>query len=362
MSENTEMSYTYGKDERSAVDAKFEAQKIAFAPIMFQAARVMRNLGILDTIQDHRKEGITIELIAKKLKLSIYGVKVLVEAGLGAEILLVKEGKFFLTKTGWFLVNDKLTKVNMDYSHDVNYQGFFELEESITNGKPEGLKVFGDWETIYQGLSILPEKARDSWFAFDHYYSDISFPEIMPIIFENKPKKILDIGGNTGKFSIKCTEYNPDVKMCILDLPVQLKVANKNIKNKGLENRIETQKHDVLDNTQAFPKGFDIIWMSQFLDCFSQEQIVDIIKKAKDALSNEGALYIMELYWDKQKYEAATYSLQATSLYFTCLANGNSQMYHHLDMLKLIDKAGMKVIEEKDQIGITHTLYKCVKK
>jgi hypothetical protein len=102
--------------------------------------------------------------------------------------------------------------------------------------------------------------------------------------------------------------------------------------------------------------------MSQFLDCFSQEDIVKLIERAKEALSENGALYILETYWDNQKFEASTYSLHATSLYFTCMANGCSQMYHRDDMLKLIDKAGMKVKKEYENIGVSHTLLKCIRK
>ncbi len=35
----------FGTDKKRAVQAKYDAQKIAFAPIMFQAALALRNLG-----------------------------------------------------------------------------------------------------------------------------------------------------------------------------------------------------------------------------------------------------------------------------------------------------------------------------
>ena len=79
----------------------------------------------------------------------------------------------------------------MDFVHDVNYLGMFKLQDAIKKGKPEGLKVFGEWDTIYEGLSELPEKVNESWFSFDHYYSDYAFPELMPIIFENFLEKFL---------------------------------------------------------------------------------------------------------------------------------------------------------------------------
>lgn len=356
------MEYNFGGDTKSAVDAKFEAQKIAFGPIMFQAALAMRNLGILEYLEKKRKVGATIAEIAEATSLSVYGVKVLLEAGLSLEMVYAKDRKFFITKVGWYLLRDTLTKVNMDFTQDVNYLGFFELEKCIKTGKPEGLKVFGEWDTVYEALSQLPPKVQESWFGFDHFYSDIAFPEILPLLFKDSPKKIMDVGGNTGKFSIKCAEYNKDVKLTILDLPGQLAMAYENIKQKGFSDRIGGHPINLLDHSKAYPTGYDIVWMSQFLDCFSQEDIVQLILKAKAAINETGAVYILETYWDDQKYQASSYALTATSLYFTCIANGCSQMYHHEDMLALIDKAGMKVAEEFLNIGISHTLYKCVPK
>ena len=40
--------------------------------------------------------------------------------------------------------------------------------------------------------------------------------------------------------------------------------------------------------SNPFPKGYDAIWMSQFLDCFSEEEIVSILKRCYDALDDDG--------------------------------------------------------------------------
>jgi ubiquinone/menaquinone biosynthesis C-methylase UbiE len=349
----------YGDDSKPAVRAKYDAQKIAFGPMMFQAALTMRNLGILNVLHDNRKTGLSYREIADKCNISRYGVKVLLEAAISLEMVYVRENKFFLTKTGWYILNDPLTRVNMDFTQDVNYKGFFNLEEAIKSGKPEGLKVFGSWETIYEGLSELPQQVQKSWFAFDHYYSDTAFPDILPIVFKNNPKRILDVGGNTGKFSMLCVKNNPNVQLTILDLPGQLEKARAAIKKEGLENRIDLVSMNLLDHSVPYPINFDAVWMSQFLDCFPPADIVKLLQKARKALAPEGVIYILETYWDRQKYEASTYSLHATSLYFTCLANGTSQMYHSEDMYAMIIDSGQKVLEEWDNIGVSHTLIKC---
>ncbi len=352
----------YGTDSKSALKAKFDAQKIAFAPIMFQAARAMRNLGILEYLLKTKRKGATIEEVAEKLGLSIYGVKVLLEAGISLEMVMVKDNRFYITKTGYFILSDELTRVNMDFTQDVNYEGILFLEDSIKNGKPEGLKTMGNWSTVYEALAELPEYVRKSWFAFDHYYSDYAFPEVLQHIFKNNPANILDVGGNTGKFSIFCVENNPDVHMTILDLPGQIADANKNITASNLEKRISTHALNLLDNSIPFPKGYNAIWMSQFLDCFSQEEITGLLERSYNALDENGELFILETYWDMQEFEASTYSLHATSLYFTAIANGNSQMYHSDDMKALLNKTGFMIEEIIEDVGVSHTLFRCKKK
>jgi hypothetical protein len=354
------MSLNYGTDKKPAVQAKFDAQKIAFAPIMFQAALALRNLGILELVKNSA-EGITLEAVAEKLNLPVYGVKVLLEAGLSLEVVRVEENFFHLTKTGWFVLCDDLTRVNMDFTQDVNYLGMFSLTDSIKTGKPTGLKVFGEWPTVYEGLSELPQQVQKSWFGFDHFYSDYAFPEIMPVIFRDNPRHILDVGGNTGKFAIQCATYNPDIRVTILDLPGQLAKAGENIRAAGYNDRIDLFSINLLDHTRPFPRDPDIIWMSQFLDCFSQEDITGLLRRSAEAMHKNSSLYILETYWDQQKYQASTYSLHATSLYFTNIANGCSQMYHSDDMRGLIEKSGLVLAEEILNVGVSHTLFICRK-
>ncbi|MFO7671827.1 MAG: class I SAM-dependent methyltransferase [Bacteroidales bacterium] len=353
------MKLNYGSDKKSALQAKFDAQKIAFGPIMFQAARTLRDLGILGLIRSHRSEGIGMEEIARELDLSLYGVKVLLEAGLSMELLMVQEGRFRITKTGWHILSDELTNVNMDFTHYVNYLGMYSLDESIRTGTPTGLKNFGEWDTLYEGLSQFPPQVQKSWFAFDHFYSDYSFSEILPLVLTPGVRQILDVGGNTGKFAIRCARWNEDVHITILDLPGQLEKAMTSIDHEGLSSRITCIPINLLDHSRNFPGGMDVIWMSQFLDCFSKEDILELLRRSREAMGSHSALFIMELLWDRQKFEASTYSLHATSLYFSNIANGCSQMYHSDDLLELIEQSGMMVEDSYDYIGISHTLLKC---
>lgn len=345
----------YYSDKMRAIDAKTKAQEIAFAPLAFQTVLALRNLGMLKSINDAGDAGLPAEAVAEKAGVSLYGAKVLLEFALGMGVVKlvpeVREERYVLSKTGWFLLEDDMTRVNMDFVNDICYKGAFNLTESVKNGRPEGLSVFGKWTTIYEALSTLPEQAKKSWFAFDHFYSDIAFPEALPIVFAQKPKKILDIGGNTAKWSICCCKYDPDVKVTIVDLPGQTAVARENAAKAGFGERIDTCEGNILADSTVLPTGYDAVWMSQFLDCFSLKQVTKIIKKVVSAAGDNTDIFVLEPLWDCQKFQASSYSLQATSIYFTCMANGNSKMYRCQELTDAIEAGGAKLETAHHNLG-----------
>ena len=351
----------YTKDQLSARDAQRLAEFIAWGPVVFQASRLMVKFGILEMILDS-KDGMTRQEIVEATKLSDYAVKCLLEASLCIGTVLVdpETEKFTISKTGWFLLNDPATRVNIDFNHDVNYEGWFHLEEALKEGRPAGLKHFGDWPTIYEGLSQLHPQVQKSLFGFDHFYSDSSFPEALKIIFdEHHVKSLYDVGGNTGKWALQCVGYDPSVQVTILDLPQQIGMMKENVKDKVGAERISGYGINLLDEKALFPKregGLDAIWMSQFLDCFSMEEIVGILKRAKEAMTSETRIYIMETLWDRQRFEPAALCLTMTSLYFTALANGNSKMYNTEDMEACIHEAGLEIEQIHDHLGQGHSI------
>ena len=353
----------YTSEHLSARDAQFRAQFIAWGPAIFQATRIMLKYGILEMLRDNEK-GLTRAEICQKTGLTDYAVKCLLEASLciGTVLVDTESERYMLAKTGWFLLIDPATRVDIDFNHDVNYEGWFHLEESFVKGRPEGLRHFGNWPTVYEGLSSLPEQVQNSWFAFDHFYSDHSFDQALSIVFDiYKPHSLFDVGGNTGRWALKCVEYDENVCVTILDLPQQIEMMRQQIQGKSGADRIDGYGINLLDRTQCFPQncGVDAIWMSQFLDCFSMDEIVSILQRACEVMTADTRLYIMETLWDRQRYEPAALALTMTSLYFVAIANGNSKMYNTEDMEVCIEKAGLCIENIYDCLGHGHSILVC---
>ncbi|MBR6417384.1 MAG: methyltransferase domain-containing protein [Bacteroidales bacterium] len=360
LSPSLEKAYLH--DGMTAREAQRKAEWITFGPVVFQASRIMVKWGILEMLRNS-DNGLTMSDIVERTGKTPYAIKVLMEASLciGTVILAEDKEHFLLTKTGWCLLADRLTQVNMAFNHDVNYEGWFRLEESLDEGRPVGLEHFGDWPTVYEGLSSLPKQVQDSWFGFDHFYSDNSFDEALALVFSRVPKTLLDVVGNTGRWALRCVDYNDDVNVTIMDLPQQIGLMKEFTAGKKGAERIDGYGINLLDPKAPFPtdKHYDIIWMSQFLDCFGEEEIESILSRAAAIMDDNSRLCIMETFWDRQHHDLAAFCLTMTSLYFTAIANGNSKMYHSDDMARIVKKAGLEVETIHDGLGYGHSIMVC---
>ena len=123
------------KEPLTAVEAQRLAQEIAFGPIVFQVSRLMLKFGIFPVTSRR-----TCRHDTRRNQQGLWPVFLcntsLLEASLTIGTVLRHENLYRLAKAGWFLLNDRMVRVNMDFNHDVNYLGMFHLEEALTNGRP----------------------------------------------------------------------------------------------------------------------------------------------------------------------------------------------------------------------------------
>ena len=351
------------KKKTSIIEALLAAQQIAFAPFVFQATVSAKRLGILKALSEN-PAGLTVKEVSSRLNLTAYAVQVVTELLTASGVLASdNEGRLTLTKTGDCLLFDPMTAVNLDFTADVCYRGLDHLQEALTTGKAAGLKELGTgWETIYPHLSELTAQTKASWFGFDHFYSNGAFDDCARWLKKNvAPRRLFDVGGNTGKFAGVCLRKMPELEVTIIDLPQQCALALANPEIDDVKARLATAGVNWLepDAKPAIKGKADIVWMSQFLDCFTPDQAVSILARMKPFLAENGRIAILECLWDRQPYEAARLALLGTSLYFTAMANGNSRFFSEGELRDIIRRAGLVVESIEDRLGVSHTLLIC---
>ena len=391
------------KNKTSKVEVLTEAQKIAFAPMTFQTLAALIDFNILQAVSE---TPMTREQVMEKCNLPKYTVFTLFDAALCAGILQKDEdGLYSVTPLGEAFLFDPMTKANFNFVKDVCYMGAHELKESFEKNAPAGLqKHHINSKTIYEVLPQLPDKMLKSWYEFDHYYSDDCFGEVLKIMFNPRPAKVFDIGGNTGKFERACLAFDSECEVNMIDLPPNIEVARSKFKTADFDghavaqpqcpcegltfresetskfktadfdghavalDRLKFHALDILKEENNLPDmtGTDgastIVLMSQFLDCFSEEQILRILNKVSERINEHTRVYILEPFIDNQFFAGAAYALSHISLYFTCMANGCSKMYNEADMKDIIKNSNLKVSKAYYNIGkYDYTLLECVK-
>ena len=146
------------------------------------------------------------------------------------------------------------------------------------------------------------------------------------------------------------------MELHLVDLERQLAVADRTLTDAGVRERAHLHACDLLDDAAPLPAGMDLIWMSQFLSCFSEPAIASILRRVAQALGPNGQVLIMDTFWDRQQYDIAAYCLINTSPYFTAMASGNSKIYQSTDYIRLAQAAGLELLTTRDGIGYCHSL------
>ncbi len=103
-------------------------------------------------------------------------------------------------------------------------------------------------------------------------------------------RKLLDLGGGSGAYSIEAAKKYPDLEAIVLDLPEVVVVSREFISEHGVADRVSAEKCDF--TADPFPKGADVILMNSNLPQYSGEVIQQVVQKAYDALLPGGEMHI----------------------------------------------------------------------
>lgn len=100
-------------------------------------------------------------------------------------------------------------------------------------------------------------------------------------------KKILDLGGGTGATSIALCESYPKLESVVFDLPENIGIAEKFVKEKGLSDRISLIGGDF--KKDELPDDFDAVLLANFMAVADADENKILLKKLYEKLPANGA-------------------------------------------------------------------------
>jgi (2Fe-2S) ferredoxin/ubiquinone/menaquinone biosynthesis C-methylase UbiE len=113
-------------------------------------------------------------------------------------------------------------------------------------------------------------------------------------------KRMLDLGGGSGAYSIAFVKAASALHSEIVDLPEVLPITQEHIRRAGLSDRISTRAGDMLTVPLA-PASYDLILLSAICHMFSPEENRQLLARAYAALAPHGRLVIADFVLDADK-------------------------------------------------------------
>lgn len=109
------------------------------------------------------------------------------------------------------------------------------------------------------------------------------------VALEN-PKRLLDVAGGSGAFTVMLCHRYPEMHATILDYPAVTAVARKYVGEAGLEDRVGYVEGDALE--AEWPGDQDVVLMSYLLSAVGKADIDALMAKAYAALRPGGKLVL----------------------------------------------------------------------
>ncbi len=103
-------------------------------------------------------------------------------------------------------------------------------------------------------------------------------------------RRLLDIGGGSGAYSIAFAQASPALEAELFDLATVGPIAQRHIAAAKLEDRVKVRVGDL--RTDAFGSGFDLALLSAICHMLSPDENRDLFRRAGAALAPGGRLVV----------------------------------------------------------------------
>lgn len=263
------------------------------------------DLGVFTALSDRP---LATQELAAHLGIEVRATEAILGVLAGLGFLVLVEGKFQLTEIGrTYLLPGSLyywgPLLRRIRDNPIDCRRFLDILRRGTSAAEAPVTA------MWQSPAPPPERL----IAFTHGMHAHSFSLAMHSVqacgFAGA-RRVLDVGGGSGSWSIAAAVHHPELRCVLLDLPVVCSVAREYIERFGLGERIETVSANMFED--PWPEGCDRIFFSDIFHDWNDEGCLDLASRAFSALPVGGQILVHEMLLDDNKagpLAAATYSM-----------------------------------------------------
>lgn len=227
--------------------------------------------------------------VAAECQAHVEPVRLLLDACAAAGLLVGEGGRYSNTPVAdAFLVQGRPAYIGhgLEYAEDL-YPTWGRLSELMrTNApvmEPDSL-LGGDLEKTRAFVYAMHERARGIGAVLPHGV-DLT-----------GRKRLLDVGGGPGTYSIALVQKTSGLRSTVLDLPGVLAIAKEIIAANGCGDRIDTTPGNYLES--SFGTGYDVVLLSGMMHRETEANCQLLLRKAFGALDPGGMVIVSDVFFD----------------------------------------------------------------
>ena len=158
------------------------------------------------------------------------------------------------------------------------------MDETIRHGRPP--------VTAWEDVARRP-RGWEIYQAFMRGFANMAVGEILGrAALPQDARRLLDVGGGHGTYSIAFCRNHPGLSATILDLPEAMEPARKTIAAEHMEDRVTLREGDFW--TADLGSGFDVALLFNVIHMYAPEKNRELLGKVAAALGPGGQVIIMD--------------------------------------------------------------------
>jgi len=211
------------------------------------------------------------------------------------------------------------------YNRDV-YPAWGHLADFARTGKPVELPE----------LHLGADAERTRTFVLSMHGRALAIGRaIVPILDLKGRRRLLDVGGGPGTWSVLMAQANQAIDCTVLDLPPVAAIAAELITQQGMSDRVKTLPGNYHET--PFPSGVDVVSFFGMLHQESPEGICNLLRKAYEALEPGGLVQVLDMMTDATRTRPVFSALFAVNM---ALTTRNGWVFSDADLQTWMEEAG----------------------
>ncbi|MEW6187951.1 MAG: methyltransferase [Thermodesulfobacteriota bacterium] len=303
------------------------AEKVMAEARNFMMSRVILTAAELDLFTRLSKGPASAEALAKDLDLDLKGLTRLLDALVVAGLLAKEEGVYRNTDQGVFLTaGHPETALPMVLHMNTLWSTWSVLTEVVRKGQGK--------QQIKAGIRF-DEKAMTAFIGAMHVGARGMAAQIAETVDLSPYKKVLDVGGASGTYTIAFLRENPNLRAVLFDQKNVIPIARERLQQEGLETRVDLVPGDFYKD--ELPGGCDLALLSAIIHQNSPDENLMLFQKVFRALAPGGVILIRDHIMDESRTRPPAGAVFALNM---LVNTGGGDTYTLSEVKTGLEKAG----------------------